>query len=158
MRSEGRKRGELSEEQVQEIRGAFDLFDTDGSGTIDAKELKAAMKALGFEPTKEEVRRMITDTGSDETGAISFSQFLQVMTKRMEERDPEEQMRQAFRLFDDDNTGRISFKNIKRVSIELGENLTDEELREMIEEADRDGDGEISYEEFVRLMKKTSLF
>jgi centrin-1 len=151
-------RGELSEEQRQEIREAFDLFDTDGSGSIDAKELKVAMKALGFEPTKEEIRRMITDVDTEGLGVISFAQFLQMMTKKMEERNPEDEIRKAFRLFDDDNTGRISFKNLKRVSIELGENLTDEELREMIEEADRDNDGEVSYEEFVHIMKKTSLF
>lgn len=46
---------ELTEEQRQEIKEAFDLFDTDGSGCIDAKELKVAMRALGFEPKKEEV-------------------------------------------------------------------------------------------------------
>ena len=53
-----KKRSELTEEQKQEIKEAFDLFDTDGSGTIDAKELKVAMRALGFEPKKEEIRKM----------------------------------------------------------------------------------------------------
>ena len=60
----------------------------------------------------------------------------------------------VFQLFDDDNTGMISFRNLKRVSNELGENLTDDELQEMIEEADRDGDGLINEEEFYRVMKK----
>ncbi len=55
------KKFELTEEQKQEIREAFDLFDTDGSGTIDAKELKVAMRALGFEPKKEEIKKMISD-------------------------------------------------------------------------------------------------
>lgn len=64
----------------------------------------------------------------------------------------------AFRLFDDDNTGKISFQNLKRVAKELGENMTDEELREMIAEADRDGDGEINEEEFFRIMSKSSLY
>lgn len=62
----------------------------------------------------------------------------------------------AFRLFDDDNTGKITFKNLKRVAKELGENMTDEELQEMIDEADRDGDGEINEEDFLRIMKKVS--
>ena len=59
---------------------------------------------------------------------------------------------------DDDDTGKISFKNLKRVAKELGETMTDEELQEMIEEADRDGDGEVNEEEFFRIMKKTALF
>ena len=47
---------------------------------------------------------------------------------------------------------------MKRVSKELGENLTDEELQEMIDEADMDGDGEVNESEFLRIMKKTELF
>ena len=60
----------------------------------------------------------------------------------------------VFDLFDDDKTGLITFKNLKRVSKELGENLTDDELMEMIEEADRDGDKMINREEFYRVMRK----
>ena len=63
-----KKRSELTEEQKQEIKEAFDLFDTDGSGTIDAKELKLAMRALGFEPKKEEIRKMIADADRDGSG------------------------------------------------------------------------------------------
>lgn len=73
------------------------------------------------------------------------------------EKDSREEILKAFRLFDDDETGKISFKNLKRVAKELGESMTDDELAEMIEEADRDGDGEINEEEFLRIMKKTSL-
>ena len=74
------------------------------------------------------------------------------------EKDSKEEILKAFKLFDDDETGKISFRNLKRVAKELGENMTDEELAEMIEEADRDGDGEINEEEFLRIMKKTSLY
>merc|ERR1712072_1238593 len=119
---------DLTEEQKQEIREAFDLFDTDGSGAIDAKELKVAMRALGFVPKKDEIRKMISDIDKDADGT------------------------------NDDDTAKISFKNLKRVAKELGENMTDEELQEMIDEADRDGDGEINEEEFLRIMKKTSLY
>ena len=148
----------LTEEQMQEIREAFDLFDTDGSGSIDAKELKVAMRALGFEPKKEEIKKMIADIDTDGSGTIDFNEFLEMMTAKMSERDPMEEIIKAFRLFDDDETGKISFKNLKRVAKELGENMTDEELQEMIDEADRDGDGEVSEEEFIRIMKKTSLY
>ena len=74
------------------------------------------------------------------------------------EKDSKEEVLKAFALFDDDGTGKISYKNLKRVAKELGENLTDEELQEMIDEADRDGDGEINQDEFLRIMKKSNLF
>merc|ERR1711975_173978 len=148
-------KSELSEEQKQEIREAFDLFDTDGSGAIDAKELKVAMRALGFEPKKDEIRKMISDIDKDGDGTIDFDEFMMMMTAKMGEKDSREEIIKAFRLFDDDETGRISFKNLKRVAQELGENMTDEGLQEMIDEADRDGDGEVNEEEFLRIMKKT---
>merc|ERR1711936_776416 len=148
----------LTDEQKQEIKEAFDLFDSNHSGTIDAKELKVAMRALGFEPKKEEIKKMISDIDKDGTGTIDFNEFLQMMTSKMSEKDSKEEILKAFRLFDDDSTGKISFKNLKRVAKELGENLTDEELQEMIEEADRDGDGEVNESEFLRVMKKTSLY
>merc|ERR1712066_213277 len=81
-----------------------------------------------------------------------------MMTHKILNRDPKDEILKAFRLFDDDETGKISFKNLKRVVKELGERMTDEELQEMIDEADRDGDGEVNEEEFLRIMKKTNLF
>ncbi|KAJ3232987.1 Centrin-1 [Chytriomyces hyalinus] len=148
----------LTPDQKQEIREAFDLFDTDGSGTIDVKELKVAMRALGFEPKKEEIKKMIETVDKSGSGTIDFNEFLELMTAKMAEKDSREEIRKAFRLFDDDETGRISFKNLKRVAKELGENLTDEELQEMIDEADRDGDGEINEDEFFRIMRKTGMY
>lgn len=149
---------ELSEEQKTDIREAFNLFDSDGVGKIDTKELKVAFRALGFEPKKEEIKRMIAEVDTNSTGKLSYQEFLYLVSIKMAEKDCKDEILKAFRLFDDDETGKISFKNLKRVAKELGENLTDEELQEMIEEADRDGDGEVNQEEFLRIMKKTSLY
>ena len=115
-----------------------------------------AMRALGFEPKKEEIKKMISDIDKDGNGTIDYQEFLEMMTTKMSEKDSREEILKAFRLFDDEEKGKISFRNLKRVAKELGENMTDEELHEMIEEADRDGDGEINEEEFLRIMKKTS--
>lgn len=149
---------ELTEEQRNDIKEAFELFDREGSGKIDTKELKVAIRALGFEPKKEEIKKMIAEVDKEGTGNVSFDDFLSLMSTKMAEKDSKEEIMKAFRLFDDDETGKISFKNLQRVAKELGENLTDEELQEMIDEADRDGDGEINQEEFLRIMKKTSLY
>jgi Ca2+-binding EF-hand superfamily protein len=153
-----KKRVELTEEQKQEIKEAFDLFDTDGSGAIDAKELKVAMRALGFEPKKEEIKRIMDEVDREGTGKIDFQAFIDMMQDRMAERDPVEEMKKAFKLFDVDSQGSITIKDLKRVAKELGENMTEEELTEMIEEADRSGSGNVSEEDFVKIMKKTNLF
>merc|ERR1712075_28026 len=96
------------------------------------------------------IKKMISDIDKDGSGTIDFSEFLEMMTAKMSEKDSKEQILKAFRLFDDDDTGKITFRNLKRVAKELGENMTDEELQEMIDEADRDGDGEINEDEFFK--------
>jgi hypothetical protein len=88
-----------------------------------------AMRALGFEPKKEEIRKMISDIDKDGNGNIDFQEFLDMMTTKMSEKDSREEILKAFRLFDDEEKGKISFRNLKRVAKELGENMTDEEVR-----------------------------
>ena len=97
------------------------MFDPEGTGKIDTKELKVAIRALGFEPKKEEIKRMISEVDKDGTGKLSYTDFLFLMSQKMAEKDSKEEIIKAFRLFDDDETGKISFKNLKRVAKELGE-------------------------------------
>ena len=73
----------LTEEEIEEIREAFNLFDTDGSGTIDPKELKAAMQSLGFEAKNQTIYQMIADIDKDGNGSIDFEEFLDMMTAKM---------------------------------------------------------------------------
>mmetsp|Transcript_104212 Transcript_104212/g.264620 ORF Transcript_104212/g.264620 Transcript_104212/m.264620 type:complete len:224 (-) Transcript_104212:16-687(-) len=150
----GQKRVGLDEEQIEELREAFKLFDTENAGTIDARELKAALRALGFEVKKEDVKRMLADIGKDPMQAIDFNDFKEMMTGRMPDKNAKTEIDKVFALFDEDETGKISFRNLKRIAQELGESLTDDELQEMIEEADRDGDGLINPDEFYRVMRK----
>uniref|UniRef100_A0A8C5LYG8 Centrin 3 n=1 Tax=Leptobrachium leishanense TaxID=445787 RepID=A0A8C5LYG8_9ANUR len=138
-----KKRRELTEEQKQEIKDAFELFDTDKDKAIDYHELKVAMRALGFDVKKADVLKILKDYDTETTGKITFDDFNEVVTDLIIDRDPQEEMLKAFKLFDDDDSGKISLRNLRRVARELGENMTDEELRAMIEEFDRDGDGEI---------------
>ena len=84
--------------------------------------------------------------------------FVELMTMKIMNRDPQEEILKAFRLFTSDNPSGITFKDLKRVSRELGEKMSDEELQEMIDEADRNGDGVVDEAEFLRIMKKTNLF
>ncbi|XP_071497511.1 centrin-3 [Diadema setosum] len=151
-RPKRKKRRELTEEQKQEIKEAFDLFDTDKDRAIDYHELKVAMKALGFDVKKADVLKVLKDYDREGTGKITFEDFNEVITDWMLDRDPQEEIVKAFKLFDDDESGKISLRNLRRVARELGENMTDEELRAMIDEFDQDGDGEINQEEFLAIM------
>merc|ERR1712023_503673 len=119
-KKKGKAKGGLTEDQIEEIREAFQLFDADQSGAIDIRELKAAMRALGFEVKKEELKKMISDIDNDGNGDIDFNEFLGMMTGKMGEKDTREDIEKVFKLFDDDNTGKISLRNLRRVAQELG--------------------------------------
>ncbi|CAG8631638.1 3495_t:CDS:2 [Rhizophagus irregularis] len=153
----------LTIEQQQEIREAFDLFDTEGKGIIDIKELKVAIRALGFEPPKkDEIKKLLseinnksTSESDDNVDTIDFDSFNKIMAS---ERNLNDEFLKVFQLFDDDDTGKITFKNLKRIAKELSEDISDDHLREMIEEADLNGDGEVDENEFIHLLKRTNLY
>ncbi|KAJ1554044.1 Calcium-binding component of the spindle pole body (SPB) half-bridge [Nowakowskiella sp. JEL0078] len=148
-------RSDLTEEQKQEIKEAFELFDTDKDRALDYHELKVAMRALGFDAKKAEVLKILRDHDKDGQGLIEFDDFSKLMTERILNRDPIEEIRKAFQLFDDDGTGKISLRNLRRVAKEIGENIDDDELQAMIDEFDLDQDGEINEQEFLAIMTET---
>jgi Ca2+-binding EF-hand superfamily protein len=146
-----------AKEERQEIREAFDLFDAGGSGFIDSGKLKTAMRALGFEPEDDEIRKMVREINSDASGtAISYTEFLEMMTKKIQiaAEDIEGKCLEAFDLFDTNGSGSITFEELKCVAKELGETLSEEELQEILEEGDVTGDGTISQKEFMLVAKK----
>jgi centrin-3 len=132
----------LSEDQRTELKEAFDLFDTEKTGRIDYHELKVAMRSLGFDVKKAEVLLLMNQHDVSNSGSIGYDQFVDIMADRIAARAPEEELQKAFELFDEDSSGRISFRNLRRIAKELGENLTDDELQAMIDEFDLDRDGE----------------
>jgi len=89
---------------------------------------------------------------------IDFDSFNKIMAVKMSEKNLNDEFLKVFQLFDDDDTGKISFKNLKRIAKELGEDISDDHLREMIEEADLNGDGEVDENEFIHLLKRTFFY
>ena len=143
-------------EQMEELKEAFQLFDTNHSGTIDSREFKAAMRALGFPIKKIDVIRYFKEIPKDISESLTFEEFIRIVAPIMPKRDSKEEIYKIFALFDEDKTGKISFKNLRKIALEVGEQLTDEEIKEMIGEADRSShkEGLIDFEDFYRIMKK----
>nr|ACO09945.1 Calmodulin [Osmerus mordax] len=91
---------QLTEEQIAEFKEAFSLFDKDGDGTITTKELGTVMRSLGQNPTEAELQDMINEVDADGNGTIDFPEFLTMMARKMKDTDSEEEIREAFRVFD----------------------------------------------------------
>ena len=145
----------LTEDEVMEIKEAFDLFDTDKSGEIDVNELKKALTNLGIDAKNQNLQNMLADIDKNGNANIDFDEFIDMMTAKMSDKDTREDLEKVFDLFiGDDNTDKIDIKHLKRVCKELNENMTDDELNEMIVRADLDRDGKVNFEEFYAIMTK----
>ncbi|KAL3874519.1 hypothetical protein ACJMK2_037525 [Sinanodonta woodiana] len=137
---------------IKSIKEAFRLFDKDGNGSITTKELGTVMKSVGQNPSEAELQDMVNEIDTDGNGIIEVNDFIIMMGKKMKEADTEEEIKDVFNIFDRDGNGFICNEELKFVMTNLGEKLTDEEIGEMIKEADKDKDGQISYDDFLRLM------
>ena len=149
----------LSNDEVDEIRQAFDLFDTNGTGKIDPKELKAAMQSLGFDTKNPTIYTLIADLDTPEAaknGGVNFDDFVGSINNKLGDKESKEGIHRIFELFiDDPNADTITLSSLKKISKELGENMSDEELKDMLERASKNG-VELTFEEFYDIMTKKS--
>lgn len=90
---------------------------------------------------KQNLADIMRTYDNNNSGYLSFNDYMKIMTEKIAARDPLEEIKLAFKLFDEDNSGYITKDKLKRVAIHLGEDLNDEELKSMIDEFDRNCDG-----------------
>ena len=136
------------------------MFDKDGDGTIDSEELTSVMQVLGMNPTKEELEILLNSVDADHNGVIDLEEFVDVMRSHLyhgtQDGAPtaDDELREAFAVFDKDGNGMISAEELKSALLNLGEKLDDHEVKAMIAAADKDGNGQIDYEEFISMMRE----
>ncbi|XP_065835068.1 uncharacterized protein [Oscarella lobularis] len=147
----------LTAQEIRDLRMVFDAFDVDSSQSVDDRELQRAMRILGFPISIVDARNMIDDLNCGQT--IGFEEFLRFVTEKQgNDRDLHDEIMQGFHLFDKQKQGKITVEDLRLVCDEVGERMSDHELKEMINVADRDGDAAVSSKEFVEIMLRTNLF
>eukprot|EP00588_Corethron_pennatum_P018030 CAMPEP_0194306234 /NCGR_PEP_ID=MMETSP0171-20130528/3453_1 /TAXON_ID=218684 /ORGANISM="Corethron pennatum, Strain L29A3" /LENGTH=460 /DNA_ID=CAMNT_0039057973 /DNA_START=255 /DNA_END=1637 /DNA_ORIENTATION=- len=134
--------------EIEEMRKVFESSDIDNDGKLSFFEFKDAM--MKFNYTEKELQNMFTMLDIDGDNTIEYSEFI-AATLQMGTRLSEDRIFESFRLFDTDNSGKISKKELKRV---LGKDYSNDLVSRMIKEMDQDGDGKISYEEFLGTIRK----
>ncbi|XP_034236966.1 calmodulin-like [Thrips palmi] len=150
----------VSKAQMKEFREAFSLFDKDGDGSITQEELGRVMRSLGQFAREEELHDMLREVDIDGDGCFSFEEFVEIVSNMganssdsAPSADQEEkELRDAFRVFDKHNRGYIVASDLRAVLQCLGEDLSEEEIEDMIKEVDVDGDGRIDFYEFVHAL------
>ena len=127
------------------------MFDKDGDGKITIRELGELFRSLSQAPTDAE-REEISELTEELVETIDFGDFLYLMAKKISHTDMEQELINAFKIFDGDGNGRISTPELKHIISNIGGNITDEEIDVMIKEAEPDKDGQIDYHQFIRMM------
>ncbi len=143
----------FTKEQNRDLQTAFEIFDKDGTGNIDIKYLKVILRALGFEPQEDEIKRLLStiNRSDDEennkkgfsTNTIDFEEFKKIMSNKLRESEEIEQLKVGFHSFTDKTLQKepnetqdyITLKSLREVANELNEVINDEELKEMMVQA-----------------------
>ena len=110
----------LSEEEIEDIRESFDLFDTMRRGSLDMHAFMVALEAMGFPMSKEEglaqVNAVLETSGATFNGRVDYNTFLEVVRLLTSRRNPVQHLMKAFDTFDVDSTGKISVQNVQAVA------------------------------------------
>lgn len=149
---------EFSQKELEDLRTAFDLLDRNQDGRVTPGELKIMLNNLGIEikdDKAEEIIRTASHSGNeliDENDFLSFVKQIQQLAPSLGEEDATMDLMAAFKVFDLDGDGFITREELKVAMEMIGEDITEEQLTQVIIMADTDHDGKINYEEFVKLL------
>jgi calmodulin len=142
----------LTEDQKTQYREAFGLFDKDRDGKISTAELGTVMRCLGQSPTEAQLLDIVDQEDPKKTGLIEFKQFCGIMARRGHVKQTSEEIIEAFKIFDRDASGKIPVSELRHIMGNLGERLTEQEVEDMIQQAEVDGEGNVRYEQLVKVM------
>ncbi|XP_044755223.1 troponin C, isoallergen Bla g 6.0101-like [Coccinella septempunctata] len=146
---------DLSKEQIALLKNAFDTFDVEKKGSIGTVMIGTILGMLGIHTTDEMLNEIISEVDADGSGELEFEEFITLASRFMVEEDAEamqQELKEAFRLYDKEGNGYITTKTLKEILKELDDKLTNDELDMIITEIDTDGSGTVDFDEFMEVM------
>jgi len=149
---------QITDAEREEFQDAFKLFDKDGDGVITVKEIHTVLQDLGFSTyTEKDVTKMVAAVDADDNGTIDLDEFIALLrskkTGKYAKMSPEEELKAAFKIFDKDGNGTIDAEELSNIMVALGEKLNKSEIEFMIKSVDIDGDKNIDFKEFQKMMQ-----
>ncbi|CAO2818968.1 unnamed protein product [Amaranthus hypochondriacus] len=138
-----------------ELKRVFQMFDRNGDGKVTKKELNDSLQNLGIYIPDKELSQMIDKIDVNKDGFVDMEEFGALYKTIMNEKDEEEDMREAFNVFDQNGDGFITVEELRSVlqSLGLKQGRTIDDCKKMISKVDVDGDGMVNYKEFKQMMK-----
>ena len=139
-------------EREKELKEYFEMFDRDKDGSINEKELGNILRSLGHDPTDQDLSEMINEVDNNSDSKIEFDEFCKIMNNKLKQNDAEQELIEAFKIFDREGKGLISENEFKHIMLSLGEKISEEELEEMMKKADPEKKGYVNYKQFVKVI------
>ncbi|XP_066140687.1 troponin C-like [Euwallacea fornicatus] len=146
---------EAEDQQMQLLKRAFSMFDTAKRGTIEKEKVRTILSTLGHSYDEKELEQMLSDEDPEGTGRMDFEAFCRVASHFLESEDEEalqKELKEAFRLYDKEGNGYIPTSSLREILAALDDQLTSDQLNEMIAEIDTDSSGTVDFEEFMEMM------
>lgn len=148
----------LESDQLQQLREIFTRFDMDSDGSLTQLELAALLRSLGLKPKGDQIHALLANMDANGNGLIEFDELVEAILPDMDEEVliSQDQLMEVFRSFDRDGNGYITAAELAGQMAKMGHPLTYAELSELMKEADVNGDGVISFNEFTSIMGKSA--
>ena len=146
----------LTEQDILQLKEVFDTFDYNGNGILSPNDVRNALMSYGYDANKETVYDIIAEFDEDESGGLSFKEFLRMITGSLANNNKKivkkNEIERVFRKYDPKNKGFIDLECLKKMVNEFGEEIEEADLKEIIKKIDSNQDGKISYDDFYRVM------
>ena len=140
----------IPKDKEQEIKSIFEKYDSNKDGFVNSSELANIIKSINTDVSDEELLELLQEIDLEVNGEINFEKFVSIVNRREYDVDTEEELLNAFKIFDKEGNGLINLDELKHIMLQVGKNLSESEIDEMLKEAGIDMDGFINYEEFIR--------
>ena len=139
-------------DKKENYKSFFDKYDSNKDGNVNSIELANILKAIDINASDEEIKEIIAEINLEGNGEINFEKFVSIVNRRDKDVDNEEEVLNAFKLFDKEGNGLININDLKHIMLTCGNNFSETEINDLLKEADIDMDGYINYEEFIRAL------
>ena len=144
----------LTEAEIEEIRGVFNLFAGEGTGLLNTSELKEAMKSLGFAKSNPKIYQMIEELDEKQGGkGMTFEEFLEGLAAPVGNVETKEGINKMFDVFVEDGGDMIALKHLEAAIKELGEDISVKEIEGILKNTASNGTS-ISREDFYNILSK----
>jgi len=143
----------LSESQLAAAQNAFKAFDKKNEDKIKVGDIEQALKKLGHNIKPDWLEKIEHTIDAEGTGYIKLDEFCGILRKKVQDDEDERELREMFRILDKEKRGEVNTNELRWILKNLGDDLTEADIDDMIADVDTDGSGWVDYNEFSKLMQ-----